>query len=98
MRDKSLLRALIHTATAAIARASEQSDAAEEILNDTEAQIFQLSEKRIGRGFMGVSEIVRESFGSITDSLLQRGQRITGLATHFNELDGMTCGLQRADL
>ena len=97
VRDKSLLRALIHTATAAIARASEQSDAAEEILNDTEAQIFQLSEKRIGRGFMGVSEIVRESFGSI-DALLQRGQRITGLATHFNELDGMTCGLQRADL
>jgi replicative DNA helicase len=97
VRDKSLLRALIHTATAAIARASEQSDAAEEILNDTEAQIFQLSEKRIGRGFMGVSEIVRESFGSI-DALLQRGQRITGLATHFSELDGMTCGLQRADL
>src|SRR6202030_3080495 len=97
VRDKSLLRALIHTATAAIARASEQSDAAEEILNDTEAQIFQLSEKRIGRGFMGVAEIVRESFGSI-DALLQRGQRITGLATHFNDLDGMTCGLQHSDL
>jgi replicative DNA helicase len=97
VRDKSLLRSLIHTATAAIARASEQSDPAEEILNDTEAQIFQLSEKRIGRGFMGVPEIVRESFGSI-DALLQRGQRITGLATHFGELDSMTCGLQRADL
>jgi replicative DNA helicase len=97
VRDKSLLRALIHTATAAIARASEQSDAAEEILNDTEAQIFQLSEKRIGRGFMGVPEIVRESFGSI-DALLQRGQRITGLETHFSELDSMTCGLQKADL
>ena len=97
VRDKALLRALIHTATAAIARASEQSDDAEEILNDTEAQIFQLSEKRIGRGFMGVSEIVRESFGSV-DALLQRGQRITGLETHFSELDGMTCGLQRSDL
>jgi replicative DNA helicase len=97
VRDKSLLRALIHAATAAIARASEQSDDAEEILNDTEAQIFQLSEKRIGRGFMGVPEIVRESFGSI-DALLQRGQRITGLETHFSELDSMTCGLQPADL
>jgi replicative DNA helicase len=97
VRDKSLLRALIHTATTAIARASEQSDAAEEILNDTEAQIFQLSEKRIGRGFMGVPEIVRESFGSI-DALLQRGQRITGLETHFSELDSITCGLQPADL
>jgi replicative DNA helicase len=97
VRDKALLRGLIHAATAAIARASEQSDLAEDILNDTEAQIFQLSEKRIGRGFMGVQEIVRESFGSI-DALLQRGQRITGLATHFDELDGLTCGLQRSDL
>src|SRR5208282_3424438 len=58
VRDKALLRGLIHAANAAIARASDQGDAAEEILNDAEAAIFQLSEKRIGRGFMGVQEIV----------------------------------------
>jgi replicative DNA helicase len=97
VRDKALLRGLIHTATAAIARASEQSDAAEEILNDTEAQIFQLSEKRIGRGFMGVQEIIKESFGSI-DALLQRGRRITGLETHYADLDEKTSGLQKSDL
>ncbi|MBZ5706080.1 MAG: replicative DNA helicase [Acidobacteriia bacterium] len=97
VRDKALLRGLIHAASAAIARASEQSDPAEEILNDAEAAIFQLSEKRIGRGFMGVQEIVKESFGSV-DALLQRGQRITGLATHYTDLDEMTSGLQRADL
>src|SRR5207249_9822660 len=77
VRDKALLRGLIHAANAAIVRAGEQGDAAEEILNDAEAAIFQLSEKRIGRGFMGVQEIVKESFGSI-DALLQRGQRIPG--------------------
>jgi replicative DNA helicase len=97
VRDKSLLRGLINAATAAIARASEQSDPAEEILNDTEAQIFQLSENRIGRGFMGVSEIVRESFGSV-DALLQRGRRITGLETHYPDLDEKTSGLQKSDL
>ena len=97
VRDKALLRGLIHAANAAIVRAGEQGDAAEEILNDAEAAIFQLSEKRIGRGFMGVQEIVKESFGSI-DALLQRGQRITGLATHYTDLDEMTSGLQRSDL
>src|SRR2546427_9871006 len=97
VRDKALLRGLIHTANSAIARAAEQSDPAEEILNDTEAAIFQLSEKRIGRGFMGVQEIVKESFGSV-DALLQRGQRITGLATHYTDLDEMTSGFQRSDL
>jgi len=97
VRDKALLRGLIHAANAAIARASDQSDPAEEILNDAEAAIFQLSEKRIGRGFMGVQEIVKESFGSV-DALLQRGQRITGLATHYTDLDEMTSGFQRSDL
>jgi replicative DNA helicase len=97
VRDKSLLRSLIHTATAAIARASEQGDSAEEILNDTEAQIFQLSEKRIGRGFMGVQEIIRESFGSV-DAFLQRGSRITGLETHYVDLDEKTSGFQKSDL
>jgi len=97
VRDKALLRGLIHAATAAIARASEQSDLAEDILNDTEAQIFSLSEKRIGRGFMGVQEIIKDSFGSI-DALLQRGRRITGLETHYPDLDEMTSGLQKSDL
>jgi len=97
VRDKALLRGLMHAANAAIARASEQSDPAEEILNDAEAAIFQLSEKRIGRGFMDVQEIVKESFGSV-DALLQRGQRITGLETHYADLDEMTSGLQKSDL
>jgi replicative DNA helicase len=97
VRDKALLRGLIHAANAAIARAADQGDAAEDILNDAEAAIFQLSEKRVGRGFLGVQEIVKESFGSI-DALLQRGQRITGIATHYSDLDEMTSGLQRSDL
>src|SRR6202790_4052 len=97
VRDKALLRGLIHAANSAIARASDQSDPAEEVLNDAEAAILQLSEKRIGRGFMGVQEIVKESFGSV-DALLQRGQRITGLATHYPDLDHMTSGLERSDL
>ena len=97
VRDKALLRGLIHAANTAVARASDQSDAAEDVLNDTEAAIFQLSEKRIGRGFLGIKEIVSESFGSV-DALLQRGQRITGLATHYEKLDEMTSGLQASDL
>ncbi|MEP6643100.1 MAG: replicative DNA helicase [Acidobacteriaceae bacterium] len=97
VRDKALLRGLIHAANSAIARAADQSDPAEEILNDAEAAIFQLSEKRIGRGFLGIQEIVREKFGSI-DAILQRGQRISGLETHYTDLDEMTSGLQRSDL
>jgi replicative DNA helicase len=97
VRDKAILRGLIGVASSAIAKASEQADPADDILNDAEASIFALSEKRIGKGFQGIQEIVRNSFGSI-DALLQRGQRITGLETHFTDLDEMTSGFQKSDL
>jgi replicative DNA helicase len=97
VRDKALLRGLISAANTAIARAADQSDAAEDVLSDAEAAIFQLSEKRIGRGFTRFKEIFAESFGTL-ESLLQRGRRVTGLATHYTDLDEMTSGLQRSDL
>jgi replicative DNA helicase len=96
VRDKALLRGLIHAASSAIARAADQADPAEDILNDTEARIFQLSEQRVGQGFTGLPEIIKEMGG--IDSLLQRGQRITGVATHYEKLDEMTSGLQKSDL
>jgi len=97
VRDKAILRGLIGVANTAIAKASEQAEPADEILNDAEAAVFALSEKRIGKGFQGIQDIVRNSFGSI-DALLKRGQRITGLATHYTDLDEMTSGLQKSDL
>jgi len=97
VRDKAMLRNLIHAANSAIARATEQADPASEILDSAEAALFQISEQRIGRGFTGIQEIIRDSFGSV-DALLQRGQRITGLETHYERLDEMTSGFQPADL
>jgi replicative DNA helicase len=97
VRDKALLRGLIHAATSAIQKAYEQEAPAEEIVDAAESAIFQIAEKRIGQGFMGIPEIVKSSFGSI-DKLYEQGQRITGLETHFEDLDAMTSGLQKSDL
>jgi replicative DNA helicase len=97
VRDKALLRGLIHAASSAIEKAYQQDAPAEEIVDAAESAIFQIAEKRIGQGFMGIPEIVKSSFGSI-DKLYEQGQRITGLETHFEDLDGMTSGLQKSDL
>jgi replicative DNA helicase len=97
VRDKALLRSLIHACSSAIAQATEQSDSAAEIIDAAESSIFQISENRIGQGFLGIPEIVKQSFGSI-DALYERGQRITGLETHYEKLDEMTSGFQQSDL
>ena len=97
VKDKAMLRGLIYAANNAITHALEQSDPADEILDAAESAIFQISENRLGQGFIGIPEIVKGSFGSI-DALYERGQRITGLETHFVDFDSMTSGLQPSDL
>ena len=97
VKDKALLRGLIHAATSAIQKAYEQDAPAEEIIESAESAIFQIAEKRVGQGFLSIPEIVKDSFGSI-DKLYEQGQRITGLETHFEDLDNITSGLQKSDL
>jgi len=97
VKDKALLRNLIHAANSSIARALEQTDTTEEIIDAAESAIYQISENRIGRGFMGIKEIVKES-GLSLDDLYKNGQRITGLETHYADLDAKTSGFQPSDL
>ncbi len=97
VRDKALLRGLINAANGAIAQAMDQADPATDVLAGLEGALFQLSENRSGNDFVGIKQIVRESFGSI-DALYERGQRVTGLETHYTDLDEMTSGLQASDL
>ena len=97
VRNKALLRGLINIAQTAIAEAIEHSDEADEVINRAEQGIFLLSEDRLGQGFSDIPSIVRGSFGSL-DELYSRGQEITGLATHYTQLDKMTMGFQPSDL
>ena len=97
VRNKALLRGLINIAQNTIAEAIEHTDEAEEVLGRAEQAIFQLSENRIGQGFLNIPDIVKASFGSL-EELYARGQEITGLATHYTLLDKLTSGFQASDL
>ncbi len=97
VRDKALLRSLIYASNSAIARAVDQAESADEILDAAETEIFKLSENRIGSGFLSLKDVMKQSFGSL-DALYERGQRITGLETFYPDLDQLTSGLQPSDL
>ncbi|MDQ2764734.1 MAG: replicative DNA helicase, partial [Pseudomonadota bacterium] len=68
-----------------------------EVLNQVEGRIIEISEHAVTGGFSGISDIVRNSFGSI-DKLYEQGREVTGLATHYTEFDKMTSGLQDSEL
>ena len=97
VRDKFLSRRLIEIANKAMMRAYEQSEPVSDVLGATEQEVMKLSEVSITRDFATVPEIVSQSFGSL-DALYSRGQRITGLETHYTDLDELTSGFQPSDL
>jgi replicative DNA helicase len=97
VKDKSLSRQLIGICTTAITRAADQSDEALVVLDAAESGLLEVSERGITRGFAGIPEIVRDSFGTI-DNLYAQQKEVTGLATHYTQFDKMTSGLQASDL
>ena len=98
VKDKSLLRQLITVCSEAITRAADQAEDALDVLNGAESQLLEVTEHGVQRGFASIPEIVRDSFGTI-DNLFAEGHReVTGLATHFDDFDRMTSGLQKSEL
>jgi replicative DNA helicase len=97
VKDKSLARQLIIICNTAITRAADQSDEALVVLDSAESGLLEVSERGITRGFAGIPEIVRDSFGTI-DNLYAQQKEVTGLATHYTQFDKMTSGLQSSDL
>lgn len=97
VKDKSLARQLISICNTAIARAADQSEDAITVLDQAESGLLEVSERGITRGFAGIPEIVRDSFGTI-DNLYAQQREVTGLATHYEAFDKMTSGLQKSDL
>jgi replicative DNA helicase len=97
VKDKSLSRQLIGICNSAITRAADQSDEALVVLDAAESGLLEVSERGITRGFAGIPEIVRDSFGTI-DNLYAQQKEVTGLATHYTQFDKMTSGLQASDL
>jgi len=98
VRDKAMLRNLIHAANGVISQALEQASTAAEVIDSAESTIFNISEERSGQQLTDIKTIAQESFGGDLDKLFQRGGRITGLETHYTDLDDMTSGLQKSDL
>jgi replicative DNA helicase len=97
VKEKSLLRGLIHATHAIQRQAMEMEEDADAILDRAESSIFQLAEDRVRTGLVGVRDVVRENFERISQ-IFSEGKRITGLSTGYHQLDNLTSGLQPSEL
>ena len=98
VREKSILRTLIKTATFIIQESFDSKADTGEILDKSERMIFDItSHKHMETRSIPLKEIIKDSIETI-DNLYQRKENVTGIPTGFHELDTMTAGLQRSDL
>jgi replicative DNA helicase len=97
VKEKAVLRGLIHSAAAIQEQALAAGEDADVILDRAESVILGLAEDRIKAGLVGVKELVRDNFERL-NKILTDGRRVTGLSTGYANLDNETSGLQPSEL
>lgn len=97
VKEKSVLRRLIKVTETITTDCFMDRQPLEEILENTEKQIFDVVQKRNTGEFEEIREVVIRTLGRIEKAARQKGH-ITGLETGFRDLDYKTAGLQKSDL
>ncbi|MEE2839727.1 MAG: replicative DNA helicase [Acidobacteriota bacterium] len=97
VKEKSLLRKLIHSANEILLRGISNEEDPLELLERAEKSIFEIGQEKIKSGFVQLQDLLTESYENI-EALYQRKELITGVSTGFVDLDRLTSGFQPADL
>jgi replicative DNA helicase len=97
VKEKAMLRNLIHATHNIQQRAFEGEDGADAILDNAESSIFALAEDRTKVGLVPIKEVVRDSFERL-ERIFKEGKSITGISTGYGELDKLLSGLQPSEL
>ena len=97
VRDKSILRRLIETATQIVTEAYDAKSTPNDLLDKAESRVFQISQQRRAEGFTRIKEMLWPAMERI-EMLQKAGKAISGVPSGFDKLDEMTNGFQPTEL
>ncbi len=97
VKEKSILRKLIGTATDILGKSYNAGTDIDTVLDEAERAIFDISENKIRPAFSPFKDIIKESVKTI-ERLYERKELVTGVPTGFEKMDDITSGLQKSDL
>jgi replicative DNA helicase len=98
VREKAIVRHLIHAGTEVLRDAYDQAMPADELLESAERRILDIAQMGITGQTFTLEQALREAYDRI-DTRSQRDQMsISGLPTGFVDLDDKTAGLQNSEL
>ena len=95
--EKALMRSLILAASDVTTRAFNETEDALDLLDQAEARIFEISERRMKRTFTPIRKAITDTF-ELLEGIHGKHGGVTGVPTGFVELDNLTGGFQSSDL
>lgn len=96
VRDKSLLRQLVHAAGEIAATAYEETQA-ETAIDQAQQILFQVTQNGLQEDFTHIKDVLPVSFEQIEERHANKGT-LMGTASGFYDLDQLTSGFQKSDL
>lgn len=97
LKEKSTLRALIESAQKIISKAKSGSGDINQLLEEAESIIFQVTESKETVYYYSIADVLKETL-RIINELAKKETVVTGIPTGFYELDRLTTGFHPGDL
>lgn len=97
IKELSLRRRLIDVAAHAVERSYDKSIETEELMDEVEKNIFDVTEKRISSDFKSLDTVLHDTLNDI-GNWYETKRIVTGTATGFKDLDEMLTGFHGSEL
>jgi replicative DNA helicase len=98
VRDKAVIRNLIHASTEILRDAYDQVQPADELLEGAEKKILDIAEKGVVGQTFTLQDAIHQAYDRIDTRAARGPTSVSGLATGFLDLDNLTAGLQNSEL
>src|SRR4051794_15580725 len=98
VRDKALVRGLIHASTEILRDSYDQGQPAEELLETAERKIFDIAQRGVTVQSHTLQDVLKEAYDRIDDRYGASGASNSGIPTGYLDLDEITSGLQNSEL
>lgn len=97
VREKAMLRRLIHAASKIGELGFQEELSSDIVLDQAEQTLFEVTQRFLEQNFVPVRNVLTESFERLDELSKQEGT-MRGLPTGFRHLDNILGGLQKSDL
>ena len=97
VRRNSVLRDLVYASTNINALAYDAPDDTNEVIEDAEKMLFEVTQKRVSSSFQNITDLLTQAFDEI-DELVNNKNQMAGTPTGFTDVDKLFWGLRGGDL